>query len=66
MKLLCLITSSGERVPVIEVSSINEAYEQAIAYLHGNPPALPSQWELWETGPEGTLRMTERLLDKAF
>ena len=66
MKLLCLITSSGERVPVINVSSLDEAYEQAIAYLHGMPTALPSQWEVWGTGHEGKLRMTERLLDKAF
>ena len=66
MKLLCLITSSGERIPVVNVSSLDEAYEQAIAYLHGLPVALPSQWELWETGPEGTLVMVERLLDKAF
>ena len=66
MKLLCLITSSGERIPVVNVSSLDEAYEMAIDCLHRLPVALPSQWELWETGPEGTLRMTERLLDKAF
>ena len=67
MKLLCLITSSGERIPVAIVSSVTEGYDLAIDWLyrHTSRP-VPAQWEIWEHGANGEMRKVECLLATAF
>ena len=66
VKILCLITSTGERIPVAIVSSVTEGYDLAIDWLRRHPDQLPSQWEVWNHGFNGDMVKLDDLLAAAF